>query len=305
MHLPNFLRGITPWLTSHRTRAWLLPGALATACFAAVLVATFLAERADALRRADDVAATVAGIVERDIARNGELFDLALKTAVDGLQVPGIWDVSEQMRNLVLFGRALGIKHLGFIELLDESGNVIAAPTRPHGSNWAGRDYFAAHRRDASLGLHVSRPFATGQEDFVSIAFSRRIAHPDGSFAGVAVASLRLGYVRDLFSRLALGPHGSVTLLRSDGTVLMRRPFDRNDIGRTLERGSSFLDVVAAGASRQVLADPVDHVRRQFAVRMIGDLPLAVSVGLASEDFVGGGSLCCPPCWSSARCSSW
>jgi signal transduction histidine kinase/DNA-binding response OmpR family regulator len=286
MRPPMFLRAMAPRLTLLGTRIWLVCGSLAAAAFIATGAFVFLAAQSDAERQADEAASNVARIVERDVARNVELFDLALQTAIDGLQVAGIQDLSQQMRNLVLFNRASGIKYMSFINVLDENGDVIADPQPAlHVTNWAGREYFTAHRRDASPSLYVSRPFATAQEDLASIAISRRISHADGTFAGVAVAAMRLSYVHDLFSRLALGPHGSIALWRNDGVLLMRLPFDRNDIGRALNTGATFLDVLHAGASGIVITDPVDQMRRQFAVRQIGSLPLSVSVGVASGDF--------------------
>jgi signal transduction histidine kinase/DNA-binding response OmpR family regulator len=285
MRLPNSLRDGLSWLSSHRSMAWLACCAAVATCFAAICIFAWFGARADAERQADETASSIANVVERDIARNIELFDRALQTASDGLQVPGIWEISPQMRNLVLFDRASALRYLAFIEILDENGDVIADPQpTKHATNWASREYFVAHQRDPSLGIYVSRPFAADHEELASISLSRRIAHPDGTFAGVAVAGVRLGYFRDLFSRLTVGPHGSITLLGSDGVVLMRMPFDRNDTGRTVDSRSPFADVVRTGAARMAALDPLDHVLRRFAVQQIGDLPLAVSVGLASED---------------------
>ena len=80
-----------------------------------------------------------------------------------------------------------------------------------------------------------ARPF--GQAEYASIALSRRISHDDGTFGGVVVASLRLSYFRDLLGQLAVGSHGTISVLRTDGTVVMRLPFDRNDIGRIAASG--------------------------------------------------------------------
>src|SRR3984885_1658211 len=122
--------------------------------------------------------------------------------------------------------------------------------------------------RQSSLGLLVSEPF--GQAEYASIALSRRVSHDDGTFGGVVVASLRLSYFRDLLGQLAVGPHGTIAVLRTDGTVIMRMPFDRNDIGRTAPPDAQS-----------------DQVRRRFVVQQIGELPLSVHVGIANEDVAG------------------
>ena len=241
--------------------------------------------RNDESRQADEMAATAAAAVAHDVTRNIELFDLSLQAVSSGLQMPGIWDLSEQIRKLVLFNRATGAHYLGFINALDENGNVIAdsQPTQ-NANNWSVRDYFIHHRSDKSMDIYISRPFALGSETQASIAISRRMSRPDGSFAGVVVGSMNLAYFRDLFSKLALGPHGSIALLRDDGVVLMRLPFTLNAIGDVIDAGSSFGNSLRAEAPHAAAEDPIDHVWRDFSFRRIGGAPLIVSVGLANED---------------------
>ena len=204
-----------------------------------------------------------------DIARTIERFDVALQTTVDRLRSPTVTALNEPVRSLVLFDASFGLQSLGFINVLDESGVVTESPTpSERGGRWASRPYFTAQRVNPSLGLYVSEPF--GQAEYASIALSRRVSHDDGTFGGVVVASLRLSYFRDLLGQLAVGPHGTIAVLRNDGTVIMRLPFDRNDIGR----------IVPPDAQN-------DQVRRRFAVQQIGELPLSVHVGVANEDVAG------------------
>jgi len=237
--------------------------------------------RVDATRAADQQAANLAALVEQDAARNIALFDLSLQAVIGGLQLPGLASLSPEMRHRVLFDRSASARYLAFINALDENGSVIANTQQEPLTNWSSRDYFIAHKRDVSDQLFIGRPFATTSDENAGIPISRRISHPDGTFAGVVVGGMRLAYFHDLFRQLNLGSHGSIALLRTDGTYLMRLPFDRNDIGRTLDATSPFLQ--SAGAPI-VAEDPIDHIARRVTVRHIGDLPLMVVVGLATED---------------------
>src|SRR3954447_19737339 len=108
MRLPYFLDRVS-WPSSLKTRTRLACGSLAAICFVAICVSALLDARADAERQAEETASNIASIVERDITRNIELFDHALQTAIDGLRLPGIWELSPQIRNMVLFDRASGI----------------------------------------------------------------------------------------------------------------------------------------------------------------------------------------------------
>jgi signal transduction histidine kinase/DNA-binding response OmpR family regulator len=269
MRSPRLLRGMFRQIALSRTGMWLTTAAFTTACFAAVCFAGLVAARSDADRRAETLASEVATIAAHDIARSIERFDVALQTTVDRLRSPTVTTLNEPARSLLLFDTASGLQSLGFINVLDENGVVTESPElSERGGRWGSRPYFTAQRANPSLGLLVSGPF--GQAEYASIALSRRVSHDDGTFGGVVVAGLRLGSFRDLLGQLAVGSHGTISLLRNDGTALMRLPFDVNDIGR----------VVAPDTQD-------DQLRRRFAVRQVGELPLSVHVGVANEDVAG------------------
>ena len=285
MPMPQLRRRPVERRPALRTKTVLICCALATLS-AFMLCGWMLSDaREDATRQADQAAGNIAAAVEQDVARNIELFDLSLQAVIDGLQLPGIGELSAEMRHRVLFDRSASARYLAFINALDATGSVIAdSQQTQYPTNWSSRDYFIAHRRDASLGIYIGRPFATTQDELAGITISRRMSHPDGTFAGVVVGGMRLAYFRELFSRLQLGPHGSIALLRIDGTNLMRLPFDRNDVGRVLDPGSPLHAFLRTNASPVVAKDAIDRVDRRFTFRRVGDLPLVVAVGLATED---------------------
>ena len=56
----------------------------------------------------------------------------------------------------------------------------------------------------------------------------------DGRFLGVVAGSIRFSYFHELFGRLHLDPDDTITVLRRDGTIIMRTPFDLDVIGKNL-----------------------------------------------------------------------
>ncbi len=72
------------------------------------------------------------------------------------------------------------------------------------------------------------------------LPFSRRLNKPDGSFGGVAMGSLKLGYFLRLFDRLGLGQQGAVNLYMRDGTRVMRYPYAESEIGRSVAGTPTF-----------------------------------------------------------------
>ena len=67
-----------------------------------------------------------------------------------------------------------------------------------------------------------------------SIVLSRRITDADGRFLGVVAGSIRFSYFHELFDRLNLDPDDTITVLRRDRTIIMRKPFDLDIIGKNL-----------------------------------------------------------------------
>ena len=255
-----------------------------TLAFCLICAAVLLDARRDATAQAATEARNIAQSVAQDVARNLELYDLSLQAVVQGLQYPGLAKLDPELRQLILFNRATKAPYFSFINAIDETGAVIAnsqSPT-PRGGNWANRDYFIAQRSADRDRQFIGRPFFTGPGQPATITISRRMTHPDGSFAGVVVGTMRLAYFRDLLSRLTVGPHATIELLRADGMILMRLPFNADDIGRTLPQNALFFRAPGGGAVDG--EDPTDHQRRRFLFERIDDLPLVVGVGLADAD---------------------
>ena len=72
-------------------------------------------------------------------------------------------------------------------------------------------------------------------------------------------------------------------LLREDGVVLVRLPFDMNNVGDALDPATPFSVAMRAGASYVTAPDPISHVERRFVFHHVGNLPLIVSVSTEME----------------------
>ena len=269
MRLPQLPSGALRLLAPSRMGLWVIALSSLVAAFVGACLIALIAVHAATERRVEAAASAAAALATYDLAQTIGQYDRAIQTVIERLPSPGTSDLNEAARNLLLFDRASNLPGLAFINVLDEAGRVVSAPDASgQGSTWLGRDYFSAHRANPSLGIFIGSPF--GHDDSAGITISRRLSHPDGTFAGVVVAGLRLKYVRDLFERLPLGPHGSITLQRTDGTALMRRPYDRNYIGQSIS--TQALPTQLAGHT---------------AERQIGALPLLLRLDVASEDLAG------------------
>lgn len=220
----------------------------------------------------------LATTIESDVSRNIEIYDLSLKAVASNMLLPEINTVSKPIRQLILFDHATTAKHFGAIQVFDADGRLTidASTLDPLPENRGDEDYFRIHRDNPAAGLFISRPMLF--RGAYSIVLSRRISDTDGGFMGVVAGSIRFSYFHELFERLNLGPDDTITVLRRDRTIMMRRPFDLDIIGRNLnDRQSWKADNLSIGTSYSGQG-PVDPTPRLY-VRSGDTGPLYVVAG--------------------------
>jgi diguanylate cyclase (GGDEF)-like protein len=243
--------------------------------------------RHDALASARASAYNMALLFERDTARNFDVYALSLQAVVDAISDPRLAALPADIRQNVLFDRSATAKNLGAIFVTNAAGDVVfdSRSVPPRELNVADRDYFIAQRDSPHVGLYLSRPFIPRDGPAnATIGMSRRLSNPDGSFAGVVVGTMRLDYFRHLFSGVDIGTNGTVALTLADGTLLMRRPYAPELIGKSIAESELFQRFEHTQADGFFAVGPVDGVRRWFALRRVDGYPLVFSVAVAAQD---------------------
>lgn len=243
--------------------------------------------RLDALERALATTTDLALMAERDIERNFELYDLSLRAVVEGVGRADVMALPTPLRNDVLFDRATTAKYIGSILVLDAAGNIVidSGGDSPRKGNFADRTYFTIHRDHPDMGLYVSEPYTSRLRDGApSIALTRRISYPDGSFAGVALLSIKLEYFRNLMAGLSLGPSGAISLINRNGTMVMRQPYDPKVPGRSISQASTFRQFLRAPEGSFTDQSSIDGTRRLYYFRNFPKLPLIITVAEGESD---------------------
>jgi diguanylate cyclase (GGDEF)-like protein len=218
--------------------------------------------------------------IEADISRNLELYDLSLQAVVEGMKLPEINQLSKHLRQLILFDRSATAKHLGAIQVTDEEGKVTidSATLDPLPENNAQEEYFAVHKRDPNVGLFISRPVMRANEESI-VVLSRRLSRADGSFSGVVAGTIRLSYFRNLFERVHVGLDETLTLLRGDGTILMRNPYDPASIGRNINQSALAKQMLVRDQDHAEAVASIDGIERLYVWRAGRQYPFVVSSG--------------------------
>jgi diguanylate cyclase (GGDEF)-like protein len=202
--------------------------------FSAICASVLLDMRHGEEELARQTLENLASTINSDISRNVELYDLSLHAVAANMVMPEINDVSKPIRQLILFDHAATAKHFGAIQVFDADGRLTidASTLDPAPENRSDEEYFRVHRDQPDSGLFISRPML--HHGAYAIVLSRRITGADGRFLGVVAGSIRFSYFHDLFGRLSLGPTDTITVLRHDGSIIMRTPFDLDLIGKNI-----------------------------------------------------------------------
>ena len=171
--------------------------------------------------------------------------------------------------------------------IVDSQGNPIAKSlTRDtHGLNYAERAYFQYHATHPDRGPFIGARIKSKIDGNYSITVTRRINHPDGSFAGLAVTSVSLNFFQQLFDRLQARSGGVISLLADDDAILARSPLVQKAADK--DRALSLIrqqirDHPGAGSVTYVSA--IDGVRRRGSYQHLSHFPVTALVSQSEWD---------------------
>jgi diguanylate cyclase (GGDEF)-like protein/PAS domain S-box-containing protein len=131
--------------------------------------------------------------------------------------------------------------------IYDEHGRWLATSEKIslEGLNNSDRDYFRYHKENNRREALIGRPVESRATGDWIITASRRFNHPDGSFAGVVLASVKSEYFSRFFSQFETGAKGSINLLSTDG-IMMARSHDNGElVGRDMSKLPFFLSLAS------------------------------------------------------------
>jgi len=178
--------------------------------------------------------------------------------------------------------------------LLDAEGKLLAAAldqvvTNNSTQSAADRAYFQVHRDKKVDGLYVGAPTLgrVSQTWVLHLSLARK--KPDGSFAGVVVATVDPAFLANFYSEAQFGKSGLVSLTGLDDWVVRaRRSGDRVWFGE--RAGNNFLveQVNKAPAGVYFTPSKLDNVNRYMAYRVMPQYRLVAYTGLAQDEVLAG-----------------
>jgi diguanylate cyclase (GGDEF)-like protein len=245
--------------------------------------------RSEALLRARETSQNLLQILDKDISRNIELYDLSLTWMLQSSQRPDVMALPSSLQRLVLFDRSIHARYLGALLVINAQGGIDfdSVSEVPRTGNFTDRDYFTVQRDNPHQGLYLSRPFQSRLRNGEwTVALTRRINKPDGSFGGIALVAISIDYFRNLLAGLDMGPHGVLALMRDDGTVIVRQPSETGDIGRSVILSTMFPNVHHLDKGTFVARGAIDGITRLYSFERIPGLPVIAVVAPAEDDIL-------------------
>jgi len=272
--------------------------------------ATIWAWRRDTIAAAVRDISNIATVLAEQTSRSVQSMDLVLSDMQDKLRTMGATTPETFQRvgetkevYTILIDRLQRLSQATVIAVVNDKGVVINSTRSwpPPALDLSERDSFLHAKGSRDRNLYVSGPVDVRVSGAPTIFWSRRIEAPDGEFLGVIVAGSEVAYFKHIYDSIQALSGQSFTLLRDDGTVLVRHP-DRED--RTILKmpiNSPWYGVVSQGGGSYLSPGIFNGIPRLIAVRPLRDYPLVVDVGIYEEQalapwwrralFIAAGSL--------------
>ncbi|WP_085625009.1 MULTISPECIES: sensor domain-containing diguanylate cyclase [unclassified Pseudomonas] len=157
----------------------------------------------------------------------------------------------------------------------------------PANANNADRDYFIYHREHTDRGVHIGSVVRSRSTGDLIIPISRRLEHADGSFAGVLLGTIKVEWFVRYYGDFKIDERGALVLAKRDGTILVRRPFVEQAVGRSLRNSEIFRNHLPHANEGVVEAVAVvDGTPRLYGYRALSSYPLVVEAGLSRESII-------------------
>jgi diguanylate cyclase (GGDEF)-like protein len=177
--------------------------------------------------------------------------------------------------------RLKNVPQVDHIALIDANGMVL------NGSQaWpivrmvsSGRDFHQYFKDHDDSDLFVGSSSKSRGTGNLSLYFARRINGPDRRFLGLVLGVVEIKYLIDFYQAAGEQAGEAVTLLRRDGTMLIRYPDPEMAIGVKLSQKSPWYARVAEGGGSYVTPGTLDGVLPSLvSVHPLRDYPLVVDV---------------------------
>jgi diguanylate cyclase (GGDEF)-like protein len=213
--------------------------------------------------------------------------DSTLSDLTERIQSDGLGQKQQLRLQKVMQSQVGNLPQLHGLFVYDAQGNWIVTSSGRfvQNANNADREYFKYHLDHNSNTIYIGKVVRSRSTGDLIIPVSRRFNNPDGSFAGVVLATLYVDYFRQFYDTFALNSDASLNLLLADGTILYRRPYSIAAIGKNISDGVLFREILPHSEfGNATIISRYDKVERIYGYSRVNRYPLVIAAGLSKED---------------------
>ena len=249
--------------------------------------------RTDAIDEARRDTANLAMILAEQTERSIQGIDLVLHELQDDI-------ANMKFETLEAFERALRgesihrwlaarlarVQQADVLVLIDSHGKPVNSSRSwpPSASaDFSDRDYFWHFQLNADRRTFFSVPVKNRITGTWTVYLARPVNTSAGTFLGVILAGVEIRYLQDIFTAVDLPRHETFTLLRRDGTVLLRYPDAVERAGTVVPADSPWYDTLAKGGGWFASPGLYEGKPRMITVQPLRDYPLVLDVGVTEE----------------------
>jgi diguanylate cyclase (GGDEF)-like protein/PAS domain S-box-containing protein len=229
-------------------------------------------------------------ILEQSIEGTLAKFDLLLGTTAEEVekQLLGGHIDAEALNRYLEHTRTL-LPEADGLRLANERGDILYG-TGVHGDKLksiADRSYFIELRDQPELKTTISPPLLGMISNKWVLIPARRLQYPDGRFAGVVFASIKLKTFADFFASINVGAKGIVTLRDIRHGIVVRYPMSDSLVGQTA-LAPEVEQLIRQGdkAGTVKMLSPIDGVERMLSFRHLPNRSYLTLAGVATEDYL-------------------
>ena len=241
--------------------------------------------------RLSEVAVATANM-SHALAAQGEsavrVVDTMLAGVVDRVDTDGIDGAARSRLHLHLRNMAAEVEELHGLFVFGPDGRwlMTSLDSTPQHNN-SDREYFQYHLKNPGRGVHIGKPVRSRSTGVWVLPVSRRLDKPDGSFAGVALGTIRIGYFSKLYESFDVGRGGVILLAIDDGTMVYRLPHTESLIGTDVSNGPVHqMYMIRGPVGSGMLRSKIDGIERLYSYRHLESYPLIVATAQSKQDIL-------------------
>ncbi|MDZ7859160.1 MAG: EAL domain-containing protein [Candidatus Krumholzibacteriota bacterium] len=254
-----------------------------TVLFLAVIWAVTLnliaRERASADRTAAAMTMDVADTYEAQVVRALREIDHTLKMVRYQLDDKPAQVILEDLRSEELLPPEIVFT----VSIIDARGEILDSTNRSSiPENVANMDFFKRAKEQEDMVIGQPQHYRGSDEWWLS--FSRRFGEAGQRFTGIVAVSVHAGYFVSGYESDALGEHGVLGLVGTDGVFRVRRTGNDISAGTTINYNALVQESTPVDDSAEVTVNRWDDTRRYTIARKLYEFQLAIVVGLSEAE---------------------